>query len=294
MTEGPFDPGDALVATVTFDVAGEPTDPTTITAEVREPDGTVGEYTYSTEPDQPEPHIVRTSVGVYTLTLVPDAAGVWAVEWTGTGAVTAVVHNLYKVAPSPLTRPIPASGIIASAEEVAAQSTAVLSAADLVALEQQIVLYQSELEALLGRGVTMMERVEAVPLPLSHRGDGGDRWHARRGPVHGITSMVAGAVALLSTDYSRNRNGAEVWGGSWVEGTNLVVTYVGGWDYPDNVPARSAVTARALRWLSKRSDDDLGTESSAVEGHSVKWMPDAFTEAELSACSRLRAPDMAG
>jgi hypothetical protein len=105
MTEGPYDIGDGLVATVTFDVAGVATDPTTVTAKVRNPAGTVTTYTYSAAPGQPDPHIVRSSAGVYTLTLVPDAAGTWLVQWTGTGAVTAVDDQSYTVVPSAIDAP---------------------------------------------------------------------------------------------------------------------------------------------------------------------------------------------
>ncbi len=103
MTDGPYDIGDGLEATATFAVGATPTDPTTVTAEVREPDGTVTIYTYSAAPSQPDPHITRASAGVYELVLVPDAAGAWVVRWAGTGAVTAVVTQVYTVSANPIT-----------------------------------------------------------------------------------------------------------------------------------------------------------------------------------------------
>lgn len=167
-----------------------------------------------------------------------------------------------------------------------------VSVTDEAIIAAQVALYQAELEAILGRGVTKEARVDTLPLPLA-----GSYWRARRGPVHEISGIEAGGVPLSTTYYARNRNGAELWGGTYgtyVEGTDLVVSYVGGWDAPDNQPAKSAVLGRTARWWNKRADDDVGTESSSVEGHAVKWMPDAFTVAELNACERLRAPDLVG
>lgn len=183
---------------------------------------------------------------------------------------------------------------IATAQEVADHAGVALAAGEAALVDAQVVLYQAELESILGRGVTKLSRVESVWCPLGVAGTPtADRWYARRGPVHSITGITAGGLAVASTSYARNRNGAEV-AGVWTDGTEVVVTYVGGWDAPDNLPAKSAVVARAARWLNRRRDDDVGTESSTVEGHSVKWMADSFTEAELRACSRLRAPDQAG
>lgn len=182
-------------------------------------------------------------------------------------------------------------GLVVTAAEVAEHVGAgTLSPEDDALVTDQIALYQAELEGILGRGVTRVTRTESVPLPLS-----GDRWTARRGPVHAIITVTSGEEVLVSgTGYARNRHGAEVWGGTWLAGTSLVVTYEGGWDDPDNRPAKQAVMARTARWWNRRSDDDVGVEQSTVEGHSVKWVEDAFSPSELRACSRLRAPDMAG
>lgn len=97
MTDGPYDIGDGLVATATFDVAGVATDPTTVVAKVREPDGTVTLHTYNPG------DITRVSAGVFKLIVVPDAAGAWVVHWVATGAVTAAVTQTYDVRPPAIT-----------------------------------------------------------------------------------------------------------------------------------------------------------------------------------------------
>lgn len=204
---------------------------------------------------------------------------------------------------------------IATASEVAVHVGAgTLDAGTTAAVEAQVALYQAELESILGRGVTSGDRSESRVIyytgstldsadsgPYSHVGEWTMQWGGaglrvavERGPVASITSIVAGGSTLAPSFYTRTRDGAEVWGGTLVPGTDLVITYVGGHGPPKNLPAKQAVMARAGRWLNKRDDDDVGVESSAVEGHTVKWMPDAFTDAELRACNRLRAPDMAG
>lgn len=187
-------------------------------------------------------------------------------------------------------------------------------AGTIAVIQSQIDFYTAELEAILGRGVQLLERTESRVIyytgsslestdsgPYSHVGEWTMQWGGaglrvavERGPVASITSIVAGGSTLAPSFYTRTRDGAEVWGGTLVPGTDLVITYVGGHGPPKNLPAKQAVMARAGRWLNKRDDDDVGVDSSAVEGHTVKWMPDAFTDAELRACNRLRAPDMAG
>lgn len=179
--------------------------------------------------------------------------------------------------------------MICTAAEVASHAGhPPLTTEETAAVEAQITLYQGELEALLGRGVERASRTETRTLSLYST-----RFDARYGPVESITSVTVGGAAVPPTNYYRDRNGMELWAAYYLN-TVLVVTYIGGWDAPDNLPAKSAVKARTARWLNKRTDDDVGAEQTAVEGHTVKWMPDAFTPAELAACERLRAPDQAG
>ncbi len=158
--------------------------------------------------------------------------------------------------------------------------------ADLVA--DQIRMYQAELESLLGRAVTKRTHVQEAAWPMT-----AERYLLFGGPITSVTSVTVAGSTVNSTDYTVHRDSVELM--TWLATPGrLVVTYEGGWDSPRNLPARSAVIGRTKRWWNKRADDDEGTESSSVEGHAVKWMDDAFTPAELAACSRLRSPDMVG
>lgn len=163
-----------------------------------------------------------------------------------------------------------------------------LSDSDAALVTDQILLYQAELESLLGRAVTRRTHTQSTYWPMT-----ADRFGLYGGPVESVTSVTVAGAAVNATDYDVHRDSIEVM--TWLATPGqLTVTYVGGWDAPRNLPARQAVIARTKRWWNKRSDDDEGVKQSSVEGHSVTWMDDEFTPAELAACSRLRAPDMAG
>jgi hypothetical protein len=64
-------------------VAGVPTDPTTVTLVVKEPDGTLTTYTYPAT-------LSKESTGRFYTDITLDAAGLWSYRLTGTGAVVAV------------------------------------------------------------------------------------------------------------------------------------------------------------------------------------------------------------
>lgn len=187
-----------------------------------------------------------------------------------------------------IVSPPSTSDLIATAEDLDLDLDLDLSVEDATAADDQIALYQAELEALLGRSITNRTHVESGTWPLS-----GDRFYASGGPITAVTSITIAGSAVNAADFIVHRDSIEV--STWLATPGaIVVTYVGGWDAPRNLPARSAIIARTRRWLNRRSDDDEGVEQSSVEGHSVKWEADAFTEAELEACSRLRSPDLAG
>lgn len=81
-----------------------PTDPTTVTFYVRDPDGTITSYVYGTDPE-----ITNPSVGVYILTLdAPNVAGSWHYRCAGTGAVKAVIEGEFTVLPSSVLTPVAA------------------------------------------------------------------------------------------------------------------------------------------------------------------------------------------
>ena len=59
---------------------GTPVDPTIVTFEVTEPDGTKTTYTYGTDPE-----VVRLGTGLYYAEPMFDAPGDWEFWWYGAG-----------------------------------------------------------------------------------------------------------------------------------------------------------------------------------------------------------------
>lgn len=81
--------------TNTFSVDGTPTDPTTISLIVTDPDGGSTTYTFA------DTEITKTSVGVYTKDITCNLAGDWQAEWVGTGDAvdtTVVTWHVYETA----------------------------------------------------------------------------------------------------------------------------------------------------------------------------------------------------
>jgi hypothetical protein len=75
--------GQALTVTATFEnSAGTKVDPTTVKADVTTPAGTETTYTYPASTQ-----LVKSSTGIYVLTLTMDAVGPWygRIYSTGTG-----------------------------------------------------------------------------------------------------------------------------------------------------------------------------------------------------------------
>lgn len=83
-----YDIGDAPTLTATFrDLAGDPTNPTTVTATHRQPDGTETELSPST-----------SSTGIYTAnTATLTQSGVHTVKFFGVGALVAAEEIRFKV-----------------------------------------------------------------------------------------------------------------------------------------------------------------------------------------------------
>jgi hypothetical protein len=91
-----FYEGNPVVISMTFEVAGTPTDPTTVVFRVRQPDGTITVYTF------PAAEIANPGVGVYILTL-PGTLEPFTYNGRieGTGAVTAAEEFEFTILPSP-------------------------------------------------------------------------------------------------------------------------------------------------------------------------------------------------
>jgi hypothetical protein len=91
--------GSVWIPQATFTVAGTPTDPTTITVKIKDPDGTVttlGPAAGGTGGGG----IVRDSAGVFKTEIQLDDAGYWHARFEGTGAATAAQDHQAIVDPS--------------------------------------------------------------------------------------------------------------------------------------------------------------------------------------------------
>lgn len=85
--------GENELATVThtFTVAGTPTDPTTVTLVVTDPNGDATTYSYALA------EITRTGAGVYRKDIPCEAAGVWSYVWVGSGDAPDVAAGTWTV-----------------------------------------------------------------------------------------------------------------------------------------------------------------------------------------------------
>jgi hypothetical protein len=81
-TDAPVDPstGNTLV------------DPTTVTAKLKKPDGSITTKVYGTDVE-----VVRDDVGIYHMDVAGDASGSWVIGWIGTGALPAQRELAFKV-----------------------------------------------------------------------------------------------------------------------------------------------------------------------------------------------------
>ena len=87
---------DLAVLTNTFSVSGTPTDPSTVSVVVTDPEGNQTTYTYAAE------QITRTSAGVYTISIGCTLDGLWVYTWIGTGTASDVVSGTWTVSPTTL------------------------------------------------------------------------------------------------------------------------------------------------------------------------------------------------
>lgn len=96
MPQQSYDLNDTARLSVNFKVNGVLTNPTTISATVRKPDGTTAVYTTATSPA-----IVNDGTGLYHLDVVVDQAGQWTYKFVGTGAAADVGPGVLYVRPDP-------------------------------------------------------------------------------------------------------------------------------------------------------------------------------------------------
>lgn len=91
---GSYDSGDRirLKTSTAFNVDGVATDPTTITVQIKKPDGTVLTYVYGVDAE-----VVRDGVGLYHVDINLDQVGTWYYRFAGTGACVAAAETEFYV-----------------------------------------------------------------------------------------------------------------------------------------------------------------------------------------------------
>lgn len=80
----------------TDEVAHTLVDPTTVTAKLKKPDGTIVTKLYGTDVE-----VVRDDVGRFHMDVTCDMSGTWTFGWIGTGAGAAVNDDAFKVTANP-------------------------------------------------------------------------------------------------------------------------------------------------------------------------------------------------
>lgn len=104
MSADPYQPGTTIALTADFTVGSDdaPADPTTVTFNIRQPDGSLLTYVYLVDDN-----VIRTAVGVYKCTLTPAMSGEFRYNAVGTGAVPISIPGTFGVVQSNVDPPTP-------------------------------------------------------------------------------------------------------------------------------------------------------------------------------------------
>jgi uncharacterized protein YfaS (alpha-2-macroglobulin family) len=91
-----YDKGDRVKLSVVFSDAdtGDPVDPTTVTAKVKDPVGTVSNYIVAGG------QIVHDGLGNFSLEIDPNVQGTWCYRFEGTGTNKGAEESTFSVRPS--------------------------------------------------------------------------------------------------------------------------------------------------------------------------------------------------
>jgi hypothetical protein len=85
-----FDVNDLVEVRCTFtNDSGVNTNPSTVSLQVKEPDGTITTYAQGT--------LTNSATGVWQKNVTPDAAGLWYYRFSGTGTVTQEQEGVFFV-----------------------------------------------------------------------------------------------------------------------------------------------------------------------------------------------------
>lgn len=256
-----YDLGDDIVLELPLTVDGVPTDPADLLLTITPPSGSVVLRHW------PSPlEIIRVGTGSFRFDYLPSVAGLYAYEWSATGAATADERGYFEVRPAYAVNTPPklcSVGDLAdflqltiSSDSAALRAIEGATAAIQNYCHQQLVYLADDVVTLRSRGQ------DVLILP--------------EGPVTAIASVVENGVALVDeTDYTWEPNGLVTrWSGAWrlnssVYGT-VVVTYSHGYaSIPQ--PLREV----CIRIARRAYQDGLRTAAMAgVPGVQSEQLPD--------------------
>lgn len=256
-----YDVGDLVVLELPLTVDGVLTDPTALTLRITPPSGA------AVTKQWPSPlEITRVSVGSFRYNYSPLLSGLYAYEWSGTGAATADERGYFEVRPGYVQGQPDRLCSVGDLEDFLQLDISNTPAA-LRAIEGATVAIQNytrqRLVAVAGDVVTLRTRGQSV-LILPEQ------------PVTAVASVVENGVAMVSeTDYTWTADGLlQRWSGAWrlsssVWGT-VVVTYDHGY-----VIIPGTLREVAIRAASRAYQAGLRTAALAgVPGVASEQLPD--------------------
>ena len=92
MTINVYENGQQVRCTCTFTVNSVNTDPTTVTAKVKDPSGVETSYVYGVDEE-----VVKSAAGIYYIDVTTDENGLWYFRFEGTGTCVAVEESAFRV-----------------------------------------------------------------------------------------------------------------------------------------------------------------------------------------------------
>jgi len=92
MTINIYKNGQKVRASAAFTVSDVASDPTTVTAKIKDPSGNVSTYVYGTDEE-----LVKDSTGNYHVDVSTDEKGLWYFRFEGTGTCEAVEESSFRV-----------------------------------------------------------------------------------------------------------------------------------------------------------------------------------------------------
>lgn len=232
----------------------------------------------------------RLGVGRYSYVFpVPGTAvfGPWSIVWTGLlGGAPVSSDEVFEVVP-----PGPQEATsIATAADVARYVGRPFDDEETVECEAAIARFQADLESWLNRRLGVAARTEIHRLAYD-----AEYCPVNQGPIVSITSVEIQTIGPLDAAWTQISNrGIEFLVGplftvSYPGDTmEVTITYVGGFDAEQWLPARSVIISRTARHMNKRKDDAFGANLVISEGYRVDYDADKFTDEELRTCSRLK------